>query len=150
MNSGTRENLCLGFASLAEDDVNANRFEINAAVAFQINGRLYTKAATANLQFSAGHTALAAKEMCAFFVCLDVNGNVTTIQSPIVKNNQEAGYVPGAWEWPNPSDRAVIGAIVVDCRNAATFTPNTTDLGAADVTDTYVHVGIDYGRPIAY
>lgn len=145
-----RDSYSLGHPSLAEDDVNANKFEINKAVDYVINGRCYTKAATANLGFSNGHTALAAKQTCAFFVMLDTSGNVTTTQSAIVPSTAGTSYRPGAWEWPDESGKACIGAIVVRTDNAATFTPNTTDLGATDVVDTYVIPGPDYSLPIAY
>lgn len=142
---------CLGYASLAEDDVNANKFEINAAFSYVINGRVYTKAATANLSFSTG-TALAAKQQCAFFVLIDSSGNVTTQQSTIVSTiaNTTTPYVAGAWEIPKVADKACIGAIVVQCNNAATFTPGTTDLGATDVVDTYLHFGPDLNVPVPF
>lgn len=144
-----RDNFCAAFAALAEG-TNANTFKTTAAVSYVINGRGYTKAATDNLPFSAGHTSLAAKQKCAFFVMLDAAGAVTTVQSSIVPNDQAAGYKSGAWDWPEPAALCCIGAIVVDTRNAAVFVPNTTDLGAADVTDTYVNAVLDYGLPISY
>ena len=137
----------LGAAGLAEG-TNANTFKTSNALHYAINGRAKLKAATDNLAFSAGHTSLAAKQVCAFFVLLDASGNVTTQQSTIYPNNQSQDYVARAIEWPNPIDKAVIGAIVVDCRNAAVFVPNTTDLGAADVTEAYYDVADDYGVPI--
>lgn len=144
-----RDSYALGHPSLAEDDVNANKFETNKAVDYVINGRCYTKAATANLGFSAG-TALAAKQTCAFFVMLDSAGNVTTTQSAIVPSSAGTSYRAGAWDWPDEANKACIGAIVIRTDNAATFTPGTTDLGAADVVDTYVIPGPDYSLPIAY
>lgn len=147
--STPRDNFATTSGSLAEDDVNANRFELNSAVNYTISGRGYLKAATANLAFSAG-TALAAKQKCAFFVLLDTAGNVTTQQSSIVPNSQAVGYQPGAWDWPLPADKVVIGAIVVETQNSATFTPGSTDLGATDVVDTYINCVMDYSTPVAY
>lgn len=144
-----RDNYVLSSAALGEDDANANQFEIFKAFDFVIAGRTYSKALTAALTFTAGHTALAANQMCAFFVLIDAAGTITTEQSTIVPAPAATGYVPGAWEWPDPPTKAVVGAIVVRT-GATTFTPNSTDLGAANVTDTYVNATTDYGQPITY
>jgi len=146
---GIRTAYSLGCAALAEG-TNANTFQIAAAVDFMINGRCYRKAATDNLAFTSGHTSLAAKEICAFFVLIDTAAAVTTQQSAIKPNSQAQTYVPGAWEWPIVANKACVGAIVVDAQNAAVFVPNTTDLGATDVVDTYHNAGDDYGVPITY
>lgn len=142
-------NYSLGSAGLAEG-TNANTFKTSNILHYCIGGRAYVKAATDNLAFSSGHTALAAKQKCAFFVWLDAAGNVTTTQSSIVPNAQAQGYVPGAWEWPKQATRACIGAIIIDAQNAATFTANSTDFGATDVVDTFANVADDYGVPITY
>lgn len=144
-----RDNFCAGFAALAEG-TNANTFKTTAAISYSIAGRGYTKAATDNLPFSSGHTSLAAQQKCAFFVMLDAAGAVTTEQSTVVPNSQAVGYKAGAWDWPLSATKACIGAIVVDAQNAAVFVPNTTDLGAADVVDTYVNVVLDYSMPVGY
>lgn len=142
-------NYSLGCAGLAEG-TNANTFKTSNILHYVIGGRSYVKAATDNLAFSSGHTALAAKQMCAFYVWLDSSGNVTTTQSAIVNNRQSASYVAGAWEWPKQATRVCIGAMVIDAQNSATFTPNSVDLSATDVVDTYHNAADDYGVPITY
>lgn len=149
MTTSFRDNVCLGAAGLAEG-LNANTFKTSNIVHYTIGGRAYVKAATDNLAFTAGHTSLAAKQICAFFVWLDSSGNVTTTQSTIKSNDQATGYAAGAWDWPFSDTKCCIGAIVVETENAAVFVPNTTDLGAADVIDTYQNVALDYGLPVAY
>lgn len=144
-----RDNVCLDCAVLAEG-TNANTFKTTGAVSYVIGGRVYTKAATDNLAFSSGHTALAAKQTCAFFVWLDTSGNVTTTQSSIVPNSQGSGYAAGAWDWPNDSSKCCIGAIVISTNNSATFTPNSTDFAATDVVDTFHNVALSYGAPVQY
>lgn len=146
MNNGIRDNFCLSAAGIAEG-TNANTFKTTYAITYVINGRTYYKGATDNLAFSAG-TALAAKQACVFFVLIDSAGTVTTSQSAIVANASGSGYVPTAFEWPNPADKAVIGAIRVSTNNSATFTPAGTDLSATDVVDTAFDVAVDYGTPI--
>lgn len=139
----------LGAAGLAEG-TNANTFQIANILHYVINGRAYRKAATDNLDFTSGHTSLAAKQTCAFFVILDSSGNVTTQQSTVKDSSADPDYIAGAWEWPHVTDKAVVGAIVVRTDNSAVFVPNTTDLGATDVVDTYHNVADDYGVPITY
>lgn len=147
MNNGIRENACLSAAGLAEG-TNANTFKTTYAISYNIGGRTYYKAATDNLAFSAG-TALAAKQVCVFFVMIDSAGTVTTEQSTIYANATAAsGYKKVAFEWPNPATKACIGAIRVVTNNAATFTPTSTDLGATDVVDTFFDVALDYGNPV--
>jgi hypothetical protein len=149
MTVSQRDNCSLGCAGLAEG-TNANTFKTSNIVHYVINGRCYVKAATDNLAFSAGHTAQIAKQICAYFVLIDTAGTVTTQQSTIKSNSQAQGYLAGAWEWPHVANKAVLGAIVVDAQNAATFTAAATDLGAADVVDTYHNVADNYGTPVTY
>jgi hypothetical protein len=144
-----REAHSLGCAGLAEG-TNANTFKTSNILHYSINGRTYVKAATDNVAFSAGHNALAAGQKCAFFVFIDSAGNLTTVQSAIVPNTESTSYRGGAWEWPQVIDKACIGAIVVDATVAAVFVPNTTDLGAANVVDTYHNVGLNLGAPVTY
>lgn len=147
-------NYSLGCAGLKEDDTTANQFEIANAFAYVINGRTYQKAAsgTGGETFTSGHTALAAKQQCAFFVMINSSGTISTIQSSIQPTiaNTTTIFVPGAWEIPKVADKACIGAIIVQCNNAATFTPNSVDLGATDVVDTYVNFGPDINVPVPF
>lgn len=150
------DNFCLSAAGLIEATTTAGAIRIANAVHYVINGRAFIKAAVDDLVMVAHtgtvFTALAAKQTCALFVMLNTAGTVTIIQSAIVANSTGTSYVPGAFEWPSDRDGFVcIGAVVPSTLNAATFTPGTTDLSAsADVTEAYVNVALDYGRPISY
>lgn len=124
-------------AGLAEG-TNANTFKIATpdaeGVHYTIKGVFYHKADTDNIAFSAGHTSLAANQECVFGVFLDSSGNVTTRQGPI----KTVGVNDKVLAWPpGTDDLALIGGIVVTT-GATTFTPGSTDLGAANVTDVYV------------
>ena len=141
-----RDNFASSCAVVAEG-TSANTFKTTQATSYSINGFGYFKAATDNLTFSAGHTALAASQRCAFFILLDAAGNVTTLQGDIVTPSP-TGDQRKAAEIPNPADKAVIGALVVTTGAAGAFTPNTTDLSAAGVTfAAYNFVG-DYGNTL--
>lgn len=146
MQSNYRDNFCASVA-LVDEGTNANTIKTTNAVSYSINGIGYFKAATDNVAFSAGHTALAANQRCAFFICLDAAGNFTTIQGPIVTPSP-TGDQRRAAEWPNPSDRAVIGAIMVTTGGAGSFTAGATDLSAAGVTFTRWNTCGDYGNTL--
>lgn len=141
-----RDNYATTVAGVAEG-TNANTFRIVNATNYSIAGLGYLKAATDNLAFTAGHTALGNSQRCAFFVCLDTAGTVTTIQGDIVTPSP-SGEVRRAAEIPNPTDRVVIGAILVTTGSSATFTPGSTDLSAAGVTGTYYQFIGDYAATL--
>jgi hypothetical protein len=128
-------------AKLAEG-TNANTFKTTTNIVFYtIKGVMYEKAAADNIAFSSGHTALAANQQCVFGVLLDSSANVTTVQGPIKDVGDDTKVL--AWPESNDDDKVLIGGIIVET-GATTFTPGSTDLGAANVTDTYVDCD---GRP---
>lgn len=142
-----RDNYCTTHVGLAEG-TNANTFQLARAVGAVINGVAVHKAVTDNIAFSGGHTAQAALTKAAYFVMMDASGTISTIQAGLGPKPGVQSYVPRAVEWPNVTDKACLGAIVVQTDNAATFTAGATDLGAADVIDTYHHRMFEYGVPI--
>jgi hypothetical protein len=75
--------LSLTAAGLAEG-TNANTFKTVNTLTFTNNGVFKSKAATDNLTFSSGHTALAASQACLFGIWINASGTVTTTQGPIV------------------------------------------------------------------
>lgn len=119
------------------------------ACAYNIGGRAYSKAVTADL-FTLAGTSLAARQTCAFFLLLDAAGTATVQQSSIKEASTSTStttrYVPGAWDWPDPTDKAVIGAVVIT-NGASAFVPGTTALTGLAA---YVNGGPDYGTPIAF
>lgn len=141
-----RDNFVASYAGI-DEGTNANTFKTTYAISYVINGVGYYKAATDNIAFTAG-TALAAKQRCLFWVTINAAGTVATVQSEIKPATTEHAYVASQLSWPHFTDRAVLGAIVIQTNNAATFTPGSTDLGATDVVDTYVHAVLDYGKPV--
>ncbi len=152
MTISTRDNFSLSSAGLAEG-TNANTFQLAALTHYVIDGRAYRKAITDNIAFAVAtgttHTALANHQVCVFFILINAAGTVTALQSDIKTASTGSGYEPGAFGWPDRADVACIGAIKVQTA-ATTFTAGSTDLGAANVTDTYYDVALDYGKPITY
>lgn len=132
--------MCLSKAGLAEG-TNANTFQISApngaGVDYAIDGVLYHKADADNLGFSAGHAAQKDDTVCLYLVQLDSSGNVSTKQGEIV---DLADLVAGnkVLHWPVADDgKCPIGAIKVKNESGSDWTAGSTDLGAANVTDTY-------------
>ncbi len=146
MQTNYRDNFATTFAGV-DEGTNANTFKTTYATSYTVDGVGCYKAATDNLAFSAGHTALGNSQRCAFFVCLDNAGNVTTLQSTIVTPSP-TGDQRAAAEIPNPTGKTVIGALVVTTGAAATFTAGATDLSAAGVTFTKYNFVGDYGNTL--
>ena len=145
---GARGHDCAFTSGGLAEGTNANTFKTAATITYAIDGVLYAKTATDNLAFSAGHTSLAAGQQCLFGVVLDSGGNVTTIQSNITTSEKLESKVE-ALHWPAPpANKVLVGAIRVKCDNAAVFVPNTTDLGAADVVDTYYNLAGVPAQPL--
>lgn len=148
-----RDAFSLGAAGLAEGTA-ANTFKTTNPLTYVINGRSYLKAATDSIAFAvetaltAAFVALAAKQVCVFFFFIDSAGTITVAQSVVVGNAQAAGYVARAFDWPEVANKACIGAMKIETNNAATYTPNVTDLAVADVVDTFYNVADDYGVPV--
>jgi hypothetical protein len=122
--------LSLAAAGLAEG-TNANTFKTVNTLAYTSNGVFKSKGATDNLAFSTG-TALAASQACLFAVWINAAGTVTTTQGPIV-----AAGDPCPVPSQTTAGTTLVGLIKIVTSSSATFTPGSTDLGAAGVTDTY-------------
>ena len=144
MTISKRDNLSLSSVALAIGTT-TTKVTTGGAAQLVIDGRAATVAAAAD-KFTLAGTALAAKQVCVFFMCLDAAGTASVIQSPIVAAPAAPGYVAGAFEWPDPSGKAVVGAVLINS-GAAVFTPGTTALtGVA----TYINAALDYGKAITY
>lgn len=117
-------------AGLAEG-TNSATFKTVNTLTFTNNGVFKSKNATDNLAFSAGATVVPQNSACLFGVWIDASGNVTTSQGPIVASGDPCP-VPGA-----PAANLTLVGLIKVATGATTFTAGTTDLGAANVTDTY-------------
>ena len=122
--------LSLTAAGLAEG-TNSATFKTTNTLAYTSNGIFKSKAATDNLTFTAG-TALAASQACLFGVWITAAGAVSTTQGPIV-----AAGDPCPVPTQVTAGTTLVGLIKVTTDSSTTFTPGTTDLGAAGITDVY-------------
>ena len=146
MTISVRDNFSAGAANLGIGTTTTKvRTTTNVAM-YNIDGRAYFKAATDDL-FTLAGTALTTHQVCAFFLYLNAAGTASIEQSAIATASTAAsGYVAGAFAWPDPDAKAVIGAVLIKSA-AAVFTPGTTALTSVA---TYINVAFDYGKPIAY
>lgn len=121
-------------AGLGESAGAAAKMKTTATLAYTINGVFKSLSANDDIAFSAGHTTVPANSACLFAVWVDGSADsesaCSTTQGPIVAAGDPC---------PPPlmaSGKALIGLVKV-VTGATTFVPGTTDLGAANVTDTY-------------
>lgn len=145
----TRDNYCNTSPQLAAGT--GGTFN-TALINFSVDGRGFSKAATTNTSAfttsGAGFVGnLGNNQQSVFFICVNAAGTISSIQSAIEVAPSGVGYVSKGVEWPNPSDRAVIGAIHISCSGAQTFTVGTTVPGTANTAVFYNSVG-DYGKVI--
>lgn len=130
---------CFAKAGLAEG-TNANTIKINApngaGIDFAINGIAYHKADTDNIAVTA-HSVQAVSTKCLYLVQIDSSGTVSTKKgTEVLTADLTAGTT--VLQWPTPdANKCPIGAYKIETDGSTTFTNNTTDLGAAGITDTY-------------
>ena len=130
---------CLSKAGLARNVTTATAIDIaapnGAGVDYCIGGALYHKADAAAIALST-HAAQPADTTCLYLVCLDSNGNLSSVKGGDVKNVDLANkaaviHFPGV-----PAGKCAIGVIKVKTV-AVTFTAGTTALNASGVTATF-------------
>lgn len=129
LNSGY---VSLTAAGLAEG-TNANTFKTTATLAYTSNGVFKSKAATDNVAFTANTPAVPPASAALYAVWIDGSGNFSTTRGPVV----EAG-APCPVPTATAADVTLVGLIKVTTNASTTFTPGSTDLGNAGVTDVYM------------
>ncbi len=121
----------------------AAKFKTTNANVIVNQGALVASAAKDNNEFSSGHTALNpdgdTAQRCKFLVQVAADGTTfSTTQGPIVL----AAATPVAG--PITDGLSPVGTIDVLTNAATTFTPGTTDLSAAGITDVYADLAFPY------
>ena len=133
-------NCAMGACGLAEG-TNANTLKTVAAISFNINGQLYSKAITDNIAMTA--CALQAiSTYCEYLVTIAADGTVTVTKGTEVAT--DVAVLPA-----KPATCAVIGSFKVQTDGSTTFTSGTTDLGAAGITATYKDLMFGVEAPTA-
>lgn len=137
--SGSGKTACYSSAGLAEGTNSATiktAAPNGAGIDFAIDGLAYHKADTDNIAMTA-LAAQAALTKCLYLVQINSSGTVSLKKgTEVLTADLTAGTK--VLHWPEPDDdNCPIGAVKVQCANAATFTSGTTDLSATDVTATF-------------
>lgn len=127
-------------AAVAEG-TNANTFKTTATLNYTINGTFYTKAATDNIAFATAGSAFVAQPTATtsyYLFVIDTAGTITVVQGRDSGKSRAQGQ-PTPGEIPEcPADRVPFAAMKIVNTSGADFTPGSTDLGAAGITDTYI------------
>ena len=123
MNSGYVSLTAAGLAA----GTNAGTYKTVNTLAYTSNGVFKSKAATNNVAFSTGHTALGNSQACLFGVWINAAGTFSTTQGPIVAAGDPCP-VPTA----NVTGLTLVGLIKVSTGAAETFTPGTSTLGTGN------------------
>jgi len=110
---------------------------VGAGIDFMIDGRFYHKADAATVLPLTAATAQAVSTSCLYLMQIDTAGNVTSVKGTEVLTAEITNGTE-VLEWPEPADgKCPFGAVRIDCDSTHTFTPGTTALDAAGITETY-------------
>lgn len=123
MNSGYVSLTAAGLAA----GTNAGTYKTANTLTYTSNGVFKSKAATNNIAFTTGHTALGNSQACLFGVWINASGTFSTTQGPIVAAGDPCP-VPTA----SAANVTLVGLIKVSTGAAETFTPGTSTLGTGN------------------
>lgn len=136
--------MCLSSAGLAIGDgaktgpaiVSPN----GAGIDYIIDGIFYHKADAATVLPLTAATAQAALTTCLYLMQVDSSGTVTSVKGTEVLTANLTNGVD-VLRWPVPAaGKCPFGAVKVVTAAATTFTPGTTALDAAGITETYYNL----------
>lgn len=157
--------MALNSGGLAEG-TNANTIQIAAAINYIIDGQFYSKAITDNIAISysgptvyqanaggvqavnGGFTGGVNGSTRIYGIFLNAAGAVSILPGPIVDNVElAAGRV--SLQWPDaPAGVCPIGGLRIGLTAGVGFIPGQTDLGAANVTDTFYNLADMPANPL--
>lgn len=128
MNSGY---VSLTAAGVAEG-TNANTWKTTNTLTFTSNGVFKSKVATNNVAFTSGIGTVPPSSAALYACWIDADGNFSNSRGPVVAAGDPCP-VPSA----PASGLTLVGLIKVTTNGSTTFTPGSTDLSNAGVTDAY-------------
>lgn len=107
-----------------------------AGIDYAIKGYCYHKADTDDFWTLSG-SVLAVSSSVIYLLCINSAGTMSIVEGDAVLTaNITSGYT--TLKWPQPGESVCpVGAVRVDTNASVTFTPGTTNLSAAGITDTY-------------
>jgi hypothetical protein len=139
INSGFQS---LTAAGLAEG-TNANTYKTVNTLAYTINGVFKSKGATDNIAMTSTAGTVPPSSAALYAVWIDTSGTLSNTRGPVV-----AAADPCPVPTQTTANVALVGLIKVVTDASTTFTPGSTDLGAAGVTDTYFDCSVMPGAAL--
>ncbi len=133
-------NRCFGSGLLAISAVSAAKVKtVTNTIAYTIDGQIYTLAPTDNIAFTT-LTVQPVSTTCYYAVVVNAAGTPSIINgTPVLTASITAG-TDKALLPEIPGTQCIIGAVKVETDSTHTFTPATTELSAAGITDTYYNL----------
>jgi hypothetical protein len=126
-----------GFVSLSAAGVaegtNANTYKTTNTLTYTSNGVFKSKGATDNVAFTSGIGTVPPSSAALYAVWIDGSGNLSNTRGPVV-----AAGEPCPVPTPGAANLTLVGLIKVTTDGSTTFTPGSTDLSNAGVTDVYM------------
>lgn len=126
-----------GFVSLTAAGVaegtNANTYKTTNTLTYTNNGVFKSKNATDNVAFTSGIGTVPPSSAALYAVWIDGSGNLSNTRGPVV-----AAGEPCPVPTPSAANVTLVGLIKVTTNASTTFTPGSTDLSDAGVTDAYM------------
>lgn len=139
INSGFQS---LTAAGLAEG-TNANTYKTVNTLTYTSDGVLKSKAGTDNIAMTSGIGTVPPSSAALYAVWIDGSGNFSNSRGPVVVTGDPCP-VPTA----PANNLTLVGLIKVTTNSSTTFTPGSTDLGNAGVTDTYYDCSVMPGAAL--
>ena len=132
-------NRCFGKALLAISAAATKVKTVTNTIAYTIDGQIYTLAPTDNIAFT-NLIIQPVSTTCYYAVVVDAAGTPSIINgTPVLTSSITAGTDKALFP-EGPSTQCIIGGIKVETDSTHTFTPATTELSAAGITDTYYNL----------
>jgi hypothetical protein len=113
----------------------ATKARLSATVYYCINGKMYSKGTTDDVWTLAG-SVVPVSSTKYFLLCLDATGTGVVVEGTSTTHGQipvDANGLPTA---------CPVAELKVETDSTHTFTPGTTNLSAAGITDTYTDISV--------
>ena len=141
------EQINSGFVSLTSaglaEGTNANTYKTTNTLTFTINGVFKSKAGTDNVAMTSGIGTVPPSSAALYAVWIDTDGTFSNTRGPVVASGD-----PCPVPTQTTANVALVGLIKVVTDESTTFTPGSTDLGNAGVTDTYFNCSVMPGASL--
>lgn len=126
-----------GFVSLTAAGVaegtNVNTYKTTNTLTYTSNGVFKSKSGTDNVAFTSGIGTVPPASAALYAVWINGAGTFSNSRGPVV-----AAGEPCPVPTPPAANLTLVGLIKVTTNASTTFTPGSTDLGDAGVTDVYM------------